>query len=105
MRHPTPPPPDPVELELLGQMHYCPSCSSWWPEDDEFFYRDKNGKCNAPCKACQVESRQKLEGLPCCVKGCQQPRKSIKDARCVQHSREHYYARKAQRKSMEAQTT
>ena len=36
-----PPPPDPLEVELLGELIYCFGCAEWWPADSEFFPFDK----------------------------------------------------------------
>src|SRR5688572_15966523 len=91
------PPPDPLELELLGPLKFCCKCREYWPEDEEFFYRSQRGTFNSPCRACIEESRFHLVELPCVEPGCTEQRDSWRHARCKAHASAHRKARKQRR--------
>lgn len=42
-----------------GAERRCPACGEWWPEADEFFYRDaRHGCLQSWCKACTNRPRR-----------------------------------------------
>lgn len=105
MRRRTPPEPDPLELELLGDIHYCFGCDEWWPADAEFFSIDRaTGAVRRDrCLACQAEARQKHGLKACIVPGCPNPRAHWRFARCTEHLQEQAANRK--RKKVETCST
>jgi len=74
----------------FGDEKYCHQCEDWWPDDDEFFYKDSVSKTRkSPCKACIEEQRAKTNAVKlCCVPGCNQPRCHWRLSRCRTHQRE-----------------
>lgn len=42
--------------EELGAQKRCTKCGSWWPLDDEFWYRN-HGAWHPWCRACHREAR------------------------------------------------
>lgn len=96
-----PPRPDPLEVELLGDLHfcrYCPGGGEWWPADGEFFPINKHaGECGDKCRACLDEDRRANGDKPCIVDGCNEPRATWRVSRCIKHLNEQIEARKKAR--------
>jgi hypothetical protein len=53
------------EKELL-----CSICGEYWPADEEFFYKDVNGRFGfmAQCKACYLEKKYAKRKLSRAIK-------------------------------------
>lgn len=66
----------------------CLKCGAWLPASAEFF-NVKRGRIQSPCRACIQEKRLEVNRTePCCVPGCNEPRKPGVYSRCEQHQRE-----------------
>lgn len=71
---------------------YCRKCDEWWPEDEEFFYRDTAGKFGTPCRACIQEQKQQASAtLPCSAAGCPNPRHRSKNGRYTSYCTDHLW--------------
>ena len=89
----------------FGREKFCNVCGDWWPESDEFFYRQpetKNHNLRSPCKACIEDKRRITNAVtPCCVPGCTEPRCHWRLSRCRKHQHEldvkHHQAAKARK--------
>lgn len=49
----------PVTVTELGTERRCSICGDWWPLDEEFYYRQRNGYggFQSICKACKATRR------------------------------------------------
>lgn len=43
---------------LIGPQLQCARCRSWWPLDDEFYAKWRNGQWRGTCRACLAEQRR-----------------------------------------------
>lgn len=74
---------------------YCRKCDEWWPEDEEFFYHDKEGRFGTPCRACIQEQKQQASAvLPCSFAGCCNPRHLSKNGRYTSYCDDHLWSKR-----------
>ena len=73
---------------MLNDEKFCNKCREWWPKTEEFFTIVDGVLCS-PCKACIADKRIETNlSQPCCVEGCDEPRRGERYSRCYQHQKE-----------------